>query len=116
MKSRVVKCSVFLAGHHTSVSLEDEFWHGLKGIAAGRHLQLNEVIHEIGTKRQSGNYPQHSAVRAGALSQPRSEPYVPGSSIRPARWIVRSERRDDFLGKRYRSNTAPLPFRAQGAS
>jgi predicted DNA-binding ribbon-helix-helix protein len=35
MKSRVVKCSVFLAGHHTSVSLEDEFWHGLKGIAAG---------------------------------------------------------------------------------
>lgn len=53
MKSRVVKCSVFLAGHHTSVSLEDEFWHGLKGIAAGRHLQLNEVIHEIGTKRQT---------------------------------------------------------------
>ena len=55
MKSRVVKRSVFLACHQTSVSLEDEFWHGLKEIAAGRHLQLNELIHEIGTKRQSGN-------------------------------------------------------------
>ena len=71
MKSRVVKRSVFLACHHTSVSLEDEFWHGLKEIAAGRHLQLNELIHEIGTKRQSGNL--SSALRLFVLEHYRSQ-------------------------------------------
>ena len=33
MKSTVVKRSVVLAGHKTSVSLEDAFWEGLKNIA-----------------------------------------------------------------------------------
>ena len=35
MKSSVIKRSVVLAGHKTSVSLEDEFWRGLKEIAGG---------------------------------------------------------------------------------
>ena len=30
MKSTVVKRSIVLAGHKTSVSLEDAFWNGLK--------------------------------------------------------------------------------------
>ena len=34
MKSLVVKHSIVLAGHKTSVSLEDEFWSALKDIAA----------------------------------------------------------------------------------
>jgi hypothetical protein len=33
MKSTVVKRSIILAGHKTSVSLEDAFWEGLKDIA-----------------------------------------------------------------------------------
>jgi predicted DNA-binding ribbon-helix-helix protein len=33
MKSPVVKRSIVLAGHKTSVSLEDAFWEGLKEIA-----------------------------------------------------------------------------------
>ena len=33
MKSPVVKRSIVLAGHKTSVSLEDAFWEGLKKIA-----------------------------------------------------------------------------------
>ena len=33
MKSPVVKRSIVLAGHKTSVSLEDAFWEGLKDIA-----------------------------------------------------------------------------------
>ena len=41
------------------MSLEEEFYHGLSEIAAGRHLRVNELIHEIGTNRQSGLYPQH---------------------------------------------------------
>jgi predicted DNA-binding ribbon-helix-helix protein len=74
MKSRVVKRSVFLAGHRTSVSLEEEFVHGLSEIAAGRHLRVNELINEIGTKRQRYSILGTSAVRAGALSQPIREP------------------------------------------
>ena len=33
MKSTIVKRSIVLAGHKTSVSLEDAFWDGLKDIA-----------------------------------------------------------------------------------
>jgi predicted DNA-binding ribbon-helix-helix protein len=33
MKSPVVKRSIIVAGHKTSVSLEDAFWEGLKDIA-----------------------------------------------------------------------------------
>ena len=36
MKSPVVKRSIILAGHKTSVSLEDQFWKGLKEIAGKR--------------------------------------------------------------------------------
>jgi hypothetical protein len=35
MKSSVLKRSIIIAGHKTSVSLEDEFWNGLKQIAGG---------------------------------------------------------------------------------
>ena len=38
MKSPVVKRSIVVAGHKTSVSLEDEFWKGLKEIAGAREL------------------------------------------------------------------------------
>ena len=38
MKSLVVKRSIVIAGHKTSVSLEDSFWTGLKEIARGRDL------------------------------------------------------------------------------
>ena len=33
MQSAIVKRSIVIAGHKTSVSLEDEFWNGLKEIA-----------------------------------------------------------------------------------
>ena len=36
MKSPVVKRSIVIASHKTSVSLEDEFWTGLKEIASAR--------------------------------------------------------------------------------
>jgi hypothetical protein len=38
MKSPVVKRSIVIAGHKTSVSLEDAFWKGLKEIASGRDM------------------------------------------------------------------------------
>ena len=36
MKSLVIKRSIIIDGHKTSVSLEDDFWKALKDIARGR--------------------------------------------------------------------------------
>ena len=40
MKSPVVKRSIRIAGHKTSISLEDDFWRALKEIAGERHKSL----------------------------------------------------------------------------
>ena len=45
MKSPVVKRSIVLAGHETSVSLEDAFWEGLKDIAKARRVTLSDLVH-----------------------------------------------------------------------
>ncbi len=55
MKSPVVKRSVVVAGHKTSVSLEDEFWRGLKEIAGGRHVTLSDLVATIDSERRHGN-------------------------------------------------------------
>ena len=44
MKSPVVKRSIVIAGHKTSVSLEDAFWKGLKEIAGTRDMTLSELV------------------------------------------------------------------------
>jgi predicted DNA-binding ribbon-helix-helix protein len=47
MKSHVVKRSIVVEGHKTSVSLEDEFWNALKEIASERRETLSEVVSHI---------------------------------------------------------------------
>ncbi len=47
MKSPVVKRSVVLAGHKTSVSLEEPSWRALKDIAASRRTTLSDLISSI---------------------------------------------------------------------
>lgn len=65
MKSPVVKRSIVIAGHKTSVSLEEAFWKGLKEIANGRHLTLSDVVASIDTDRHNGNL--SSAIRLFVL-------------------------------------------------
>jgi predicted DNA-binding ribbon-helix-helix protein len=65
MKSSVVKRSIVLCGHKTSVSLEDAFWAALKTIAASRNMTLSEVIETIDTKREHANL--SSAIRLFVL-------------------------------------------------
>ena len=65
MKSLVVKRSIVIAGHKTSVSLEDAFWIGLKDIAASRHLTLSDMITTIAATRVGGNL--SSAIRLFVL-------------------------------------------------
>ena len=55
MKSKVVKRSIVIAGHKTSVSLEQAFWSGLKEIAAERQVALSDLIGAIDAERQHGN-------------------------------------------------------------
>jgi predicted DNA-binding ribbon-helix-helix protein len=65
MKSPVIKHSVVIAGHKTSVSLEDAFWKGLKTIAAGRGVTLSALIESIDKARGHGNL--SSALRLAVL-------------------------------------------------
>jgi predicted DNA-binding ribbon-helix-helix protein len=55
MKSSVVKRSIVLAGHKTSVSLEDAFWEGLKEIAKTKRKTLSDLVGSIDTEREHGN-------------------------------------------------------------
>ena len=65
MKSPVVKRSIVIAGHKTSVSLEDAFWKGLKEIASRRDATLSELVASIDADRQHGNL--SSALRLFVL-------------------------------------------------
>src|SRR5262245_805345 len=55
MKSTVVKRSIVVAGHKTSVSLEDAFWKGLKVIAVERDMKLWQLITSIDAGREHHN-------------------------------------------------------------
>ena len=71
MKSPVVKRSIVIAGHKTSVSLEDAFWRGLKEIAMGRDLTLSEMVSAIDSGRAQGNL--SSAIRLFVLDHYRAQ-------------------------------------------
>jgi predicted DNA-binding ribbon-helix-helix protein len=70
-RSMVVKRSIVVAGHKTSVSLEDAFWNGLKEIARKRHMTLSELVAEIDAQRQLGNL--SSALRLFVLDFYRTQ-------------------------------------------
>ena len=65
MKSPVIKRSIVIAGHKTSVSLEDAFWRGLKEIAQSRGVTLSDLVAAIDSERQLGNL--SSAIRLFVL-------------------------------------------------
>jgi predicted DNA-binding ribbon-helix-helix protein len=71
MKSPVVKRSIVVAGHKTSVSLEDAFWKGLKEIAGTRDMTLSELVAFVDSERQHGNL--SSAIRLFVLDHYRSQ-------------------------------------------
>ena len=74
MKSPVVKRSIVIAGHKTSVSLEDAFWKGLKEIAGGRDVTLSDLVSTIDSDRRHGNL--SSAIRLFVLDYYRAQ--IPG--------------------------------------
>lgn len=69
MKSGIIKRSVVIDGHKTSVSLEDQFWSGLKEIARAQSVTLSKMVGEIDNTRRQGNL--SSALRLFVLDQVR---------------------------------------------
>ena len=65
----VVKRSVAIAGHRTSVSLEAPFWDALKDIAAVRGASVQALVAEIDAGRGGANL--SSAIRVFVLLEVR---------------------------------------------
>lgn len=55
VKTLVIKRSIFINGHKTSVSLEEEFWGGLHEIADREKLTRSDLIQRIADRRDSDN-------------------------------------------------------------
>jgi predicted DNA-binding ribbon-helix-helix protein len=73
--ARVVKRSLVIAGHRTSVSLEDAFWRRLRGIAAERGLSVNRLAAAVDASRGGANL--SSAIRVFVLEAEGARPRRP---------------------------------------
>ena len=62
------KRSVVVAGHRTSVSLENVFWDHLRAIAKSRRVSVNELVTEIDQSRDGS---LSSAIRVFILNNLR---------------------------------------------
>jgi predicted DNA-binding ribbon-helix-helix protein len=81
MKSPVVKRSIRIAGHKTSISLEDDFWRALKEIAGERHKSLSALVAAIEGDRQHSNL--SSAIRLFVLSSTAADFHRSRATKRP---------------------------------
>ena len=70
MKSQVIKRSVVIDGHKTSISLEDAFWSSLKAIAQAEGATVAQTVTTIDETRKQGNL--SSAVRLFVLDYVRN--------------------------------------------
>ncbi len=52
--SLILKRSINIAGHPTSISLEEEFWEALKQIAERKNCSLPSLVAEIDKQRSGG--------------------------------------------------------------
>jgi predicted DNA-binding ribbon-helix-helix protein len=55
MKSTIVKRSIRIGGHHTSISLEAAFWNRLKEIAHQRNETVTQLVARIDAERKTAN-------------------------------------------------------------
>ena len=71
VKSAVIKRSIGVGRHKTSISLEDEFWNGLKEIAGERGMTVAELVGTIDADRPHVNL--SSAIRLFVLGVYRAQ-------------------------------------------
>lgn len=61
MSARIVKRSLTIAGHRTSISLEEVFWVELKNLAAARGISIATLVATLDSERSDANL--SSAIR-----------------------------------------------------
>jgi predicted DNA-binding ribbon-helix-helix protein len=87
MKSPVIKRSIVISGHKTSVSLEDAFWRGLKEIALSRRKTLSDLVGALDSERRHGNL--SSAIRLFVLDHYQGRPSGNGErSMSPTEMLM----------------------------
>jgi predicted DNA-binding ribbon-helix-helix protein len=65
--SKVIKRSLSIKGHRTSISLEEEFWTRIKCIACQKKISIAQLVAEIDSTRRQVNL--SSALRVFVLSE-----------------------------------------------
>lgn len=80
--SLVLKRSIVIKGHKTSVSLEDAFYAELRGIAARRGMTISDLVALIDVNRSAGNL--SSALRLFVLEEIRKAGAGPQDERRAA--------------------------------
>lgn len=70
MSERPKKRSLTIAGHRTSLSLEDDFWEALKQMGKVQERSIAQLIEEIDSKR--GDRSLSGAVRSAVLEHYRN--------------------------------------------
>ena len=78
MDTAVRKRSVVIAGHRTSISLEEAFWVALRAVARRRGVSVNGLVAAIDATRQPGNL--SSALRIFVLGCYRSGELPPDAT------------------------------------
>ena len=76
----MIKRSMTIHGHRTSVSLEQPFWDKLQDIAATRGRSLASLVQNIDRKRDGG---LSSALRLFVLAELKKETAVVKTDIKP---------------------------------
>jgi predicted DNA-binding ribbon-helix-helix protein len=81
LRSQVVKRSLVVGGHKTSVSLEEAFWVELRSIAHNLGIHLSQLVGSIDAERQHSNL--SSAIRLFVFEfrsrNGNGEPMSPGA-------------------------------------
>ncbi|HEX3439657.1 MAG TPA: ribbon-helix-helix domain-containing protein [Pseudolabrys sp.] len=70
-KSAIIKRSVVIGGHKTSVSLEEPFWSELRAIAEAQRVTVSALLRRIDHERQNANL--SSAIRVFVLHHLRQQ-------------------------------------------
>lgn len=76
----MLKRSLTIAGHRTSIALEPEFWAALEAIAQHRDLSLTGLIAEIDQNRETPNL--SSAIRLAVLEHYQLSDSISASPVK----------------------------------
>ncbi|HEY4140198.1 MAG TPA: ribbon-helix-helix domain-containing protein [Pseudolabrys sp.] len=89
MKSAIAKRSVVLDHHKTSISLEDDFWNGVREIADRKKIKLAELLAQIDAERNHSNL--SSAIRVFVLNEMRAQAGLMPSRATAQNWVAGSQ-------------------------